>query len=107
MSSPYFFNLGATTDSGSLLSRLQPNKAIREGNRPIGEKKTQGAKPGLRPGLADHLVVPAYGLVFAPHPTDYIWWNNSSTVIAGWLAEMGVEVTGLGLIASWQVELEG
>ncbi len=58
-------------------------------------------------GVADHLVVPAYGLVFAPHPTDYIWWNNSSTVIAGWLAEMGVEVNGLGLIASWRVEVEG
>ncbi len=57
--------------------------------------------------MVDHLVVPAYGLVFAPHPTDYIWWNNSSTVIAGWLAEMGVEVKGLGLIASWQVEVEG
>jgi hypothetical protein len=43
-------------------------------------------------------------LVFAPHPTGYAWWNNSSTVIAGWLAEMGVEVTGPGLIASWRVE---
>ena len=53
-------------------------------------------------GVADHLVVPAYGLVFAPHPTDYIWWHNSSTVIAGWLAEMDVEVTGLGLIAAWR-----
>ncbi len=54
-------------------------------------------------GVADHRFVPAYGLVFAPHPTDYVWWNNSSTVIAGWLAEMGVEVRGLGLVASWEV----
>ncbi len=45
--------------------------------------------------------------MFAPHPTDYVWWNNSSTLIAGWLAEMGVEVKGLGLIAYWQVEVEG
>ncbi len=51
-------------------------------------------------------MVPAYGLVFAPHPTDYVWWNDASTVIAGWLAEMGVEVKGLGLIAYWQVEVE-
>jgi hypothetical protein len=57
-------------------------------------------------GVADHLAVPAYGLVFASHPTDYVWWDNSSTVIAGWLAEMGVELRDLQLIAYWRVEVE-
>ena len=45
--------------------------------------------------------------MFAPHPTGYVWWNGAFTSIAGWLAEMGVEVKGLGLIAYWQVEVEG
>ena len=35
-------------------------------------------------GHAEHLFVPAYGLVFAPHPKDYVWWHNSSTMIAAW-----------------------
>jgi hypothetical protein len=54
-------------------------------------------------GQAEHLLVPAYGLVFAPHPRDYVWWHNSSTMIATWLEEMGVEVRGPGLLASWEV----
>ena len=56
-----------------------------------------------REGHAEHLFVPAYGLVFAPHPKDYVWWHNSSTMIATWLEEMGVEVRGPGLLASWEV----
>ena len=56
-----------------------------------------------REGRAEHLFVPAYGLVFAPHPKDYVWWHNSSTMIATWLDEMGVEVRGPGLLASWEV----
>lgn len=54
-------------------------------------------------GLAEHVFVGAYGLVFAPHPRDYVWWHNSSTVVAAWLEDMGVEVRGLGLLASWDV----
>lgn len=54
-------------------------------------------------GQEEHLLVPAYGLVFAPHPKDYVWWHNSSTMIATWLEEMGVEVRGPGLLASWEV----
>jgi hypothetical protein len=57
-------------------------------------------------GQAEHLLVPAYGLVFAPHPKDYVWWHNSSTMIATWLEEMGVEVRGPGLLASWEVGQE-
>lgn len=57
-------------------------------------------------GVAEHVSVDAYGLVFAPHPKDYTWWHNSSSVVAGWLAEMGVEVRGLGLWSSWQVVAE-
>jgi hypothetical protein len=56
-------------------------------------------------GAAEHVDVPAYGLVFAPHPADYYWGNNSSSVIAGWLREMGVRVFGWGLIASWRVQM--
>lgn len=54
-------------------------------------------------GKAEHLEVPAYGLVFAPHPADYFWAHNSSSIIAGWLREMGVGVFGWGLFASWRV----
>lgn len=54
-------------------------------------------------GQAEHIAVPAYGLVFAPHPEDYFWANNSSTVIARWLGQMDVGVFGWGLIASWRV----
>jgi len=54
-------------------------------------------------GEQDHIAVPAYGLVFAPHPDSYFWVNNSSSVIAGWLRELGVRVFGWGLIASWRV----
>jgi len=41
--------------------------------------------------------------VVSPHPRDYVWWHNSSTMIATWLEEMGVEVRGPGLLASWEV----
>ncbi len=54
-------------------------------------------------GEQDYIAVPAYGLVFAPHPDSYFWANNSSSVIAGWLREMGVGVFGWGLLASWSV----
>jgi hypothetical protein len=54
-------------------------------------------------GKAQHIVVPAYGLVFAPHPESYFWANNSSSIIAGWLRELGVGVFGWGLLASWSV----
>lgn len=33
-------------------------------------------------GQADLISVAAYGLDFVPHPNDYFWANNSSTVIA-------------------------
>lgn len=54
-------------------------------------------------GENQHIDVPAYGLVFAPHPKSYFWANNSSSVIAGWLRDLGVGVFGWGLLASWRV----
>ena len=54
-------------------------------------------------GEAQHVAVPAYGFVFAPHPDDYFWANNSSTMIADWLRELGVSTFGWGLLASWWV----
>ena len=47
--------------------------------------------------------VPAYGLNFAPHPDNYYWANNSSTMIASWLRQMGIRTFCLGAIASWRV----
>jgi len=54
-------------------------------------------------GRADQIVVAAYGLVFAPHPANYHWANNSSTVIASWLEELGIGVFGWRLTANWQL----
>lgn len=54
-------------------------------------------------GVAEHVFVEAFGMVFAPHPSDYTWWHNSSTVIAGWLEELGVEVRGPRLVGSWEI----
>ena len=51
----------------------------------------------------DQIEVPAYGLVFADHASDYHLISNSSTMIASWLREMGVRTIGWGLIASWAV----
>jgi hypothetical protein len=54
-------------------------------------------------GESEHQYVPAYDMTFAPHPTPYTWVNNSASVLAGWLEELGVEVEGPRLFASWQV----
>lgn len=54
-------------------------------------------------GKSEHLEVSAYGLVFAPHPAEYFWAQNSSSIIAGWLREMRVGVFGWGLLANWRV----
>lgn len=54
-------------------------------------------------GVAEHIDVPPYGLIFAPHPAGYFWANNSSSIIASWLRELEVRVFGWGLIASWRV----
>jgi hypothetical protein len=54
-------------------------------------------------GSSDHISVSAYGFVFAPHPDDYFWANNSSTMIASWLGELGVDVYGWPVTATWWV----
>lgn len=51
--------------------------------------------------LKEHVSVPAYGLIFAPHPTDYFLTSNSSTMVGQWLRELGVQVIGWSLISSW------
>jgi hypothetical protein len=52
----------------------------------------------------DQLVkVPEYGLIFAPHPIDYFWNSNSSTMIGVWLKKLGGHVFGWVLISSWNV----
>ena len=52
---------------------------------------------------AEQIDVPAYGLVFADHPSDYHLFSNSSTMISSWLRELGITTLGWGLIASWAV----
>jgi hypothetical protein len=47
--------------------------------------------------------VPEYGLIFAPHPIDYFWNSNSSTMIGVWLKKLGADVFGWALISSWNV----
>jgi hypothetical protein len=54
-------------------------------------------------GLENHVSVPAYGLIFAPHPTDYFLTSNSSTMVGIWLRELGVEVFGWSLTSSWNL----
>lgn len=41
---------------------------------------------------------------FVHHPEHYSALNNSSTVIASWLEELGAEVQGLALVSEWRVE---
>lgn len=54
-------------------------------------------------GAENQVSVPAYGLIFAPHPTDYFLTSNSSTMVGVWLRELGVEVFGWSLISSWNI----
>ena len=54
-------------------------------------------------GVLEHQYVPAYDMTFAPHPTPYTWLSNSASVLASWLEQMGVEVEGPQLFASWRV----
>jgi hypothetical protein len=51
----------------------------------------------------EHLSVPEYGLIFAPHPQDYFLFSNSSTMIGAWLRELGASVFGWSLTSSWTV----
>jgi hypothetical protein len=54
-------------------------------------------------GEDQHINVPEYGLIFAPHPIDYLFSSNSSTMIGVWLRKLGVEVYGWSLTSSWSV----
>jgi hypothetical protein len=50
-----------------------------------------------------HQYVPAYDMTFAPHPEPYTWANNSARMIARWVEQLGVQVDGWALVASWDV----
>jgi len=54
-------------------------------------------------GEGELVKVPEYGLIFAPHPIDYFWNSNSSTMIGVWLKKLGADVFGWALISSWNV----
>ena len=54
-------------------------------------------------GKVTLIEVPAYGLDFVPHPDDYSWVNNSSTMIASWMRHMEITTIGWGLLAYWRV----
>jgi len=54
-------------------------------------------------GSGEHQYVVAYDMVFAPHPEPYTWRNNSATMIARWLQDLGVTVRGNALTANWVV----
>jgi hypothetical protein len=54
-------------------------------------------------GVTWHQYVAAYDMTFAPHPEPYTFANNSATMIARWMEELGVDVDGWGLVASWEV----
>jgi len=72
----------------------------------IGQSKAQALIARLdRIHLSsdEQIEVPAYGLVFADHPSDYHLFSNSSTTISSWLRELGMTTLGWGLIASWAV----
>jgi hypothetical protein len=54
-------------------------------------------------GASGHQYVAAYDMTFSPHPEPYTWRNNSATMIGRWMSQLGVEVTGWSLVASWKV----
>lgn len=54
-------------------------------------------------GQEELIEVPAYGLNFIPHPDDYSWANNSSTMIASCPRQMGITTIGWRLLACWRV----
>jgi hypothetical protein len=55
-------------------------------------------------GVELHQYVPAYDMTFSPHPEPYTWANNSATMMGRWVRQLGVEVNGWALVASWDVE---
>jgi hypothetical protein len=46
---------------------------------------------------------PEVDLVFVPHPRDYNLRHNSTTVVAGWLEQLGCEIKGPAILARWRV----
>ena len=46
---------------------------------------------------------PDYGIDFVRHPEPYSLSNNSNTVVAGWLRELGAEVRGRGPLSDWKI----
>ena len=54
-------------------------------------------------GQQRHLVKPAFGLVFVPHPVPYRIDNNSNHMVAKWLTELGCVVQGHPMLGSWRI----
>ncbi len=46
----------------------------------------------------------AYDLEFVHHPKDYTVFDNSNHVVAEWLRELGLEVSGNPMWGTWRVE---
>jgi hypothetical protein len=44
-----------------------------------------------------------FDLTFVPHHDAYCYFHNSNHVTAGWLRDLGCEVTGLAFSSSWKI----
>ncbi|MDX6751744.1 hypothetical protein SH611_18210 [Geminicoccaceae bacterium 1502E] len=44
-----------------------------------------------------------FDLAFVPHPVPYSLAHNSNRVVAAWLEELGCEVEGAAVLASWRL----
>ncbi len=60
----------------------------------------------FRANLDTRLYNPGNDLEFVRHPRRYWFAHNSNHVVAGWLRELGCEVRGPAILASWRVETE-
>lgn len=47
---------------------------------------------------------PRQAMHFVHDERSYTFWGNSNTVLADWLRELGCEVRGPALLASWRIE---
>jgi hypothetical protein len=54
-------------------------------------------------GMASKTDNEYFDLTFVPHPDAYSYFHNSNHVTAGWLRQLGCEVSGLTFNSSWNV----
>jgi hypothetical protein len=55
-------------------------------------------------GVDEQVDNPVFGTRCAPHPEDYWLGNNCIDVLADWLRELGCEVSGIQVVARFEVE---